>query len=147
MGRYLLDSELLALGYDESDPAALYVGADGKHVLTKFGGYGKWGRSGWPHDGWQHVIVDHEGRPLESNPFEFVFPRAEYITPWQQTKVFSGDDRKPTLRADGSAYIIDDGEMGPRCEMCEKERIRWVHRLEHSDLPGVILDCGCVCAG
>jgi hypothetical protein len=42
--------------------------------------------------------------------------------------------------------IEDHGELGPTCEMCESQKIRYIHSMEHRDVAG-ILACGCVCAG
>lgn len=42
--------------------------------------------------------------------------------------------------------IEDLGEPSATCGMCEAQRIRFVHHMEHDDYPGT-LPCGCVCAG
>jgi hypothetical protein len=45
---------------------------------------------------------------------------------------------------------VDVEDLGPSemavCEMCEEQRIRSVHTMEHSDHP-VVLRVGCICAG
>lgn len=42
--------------------------------------------------------------------------------------------------------IEDLGEPSAECEMCENQKIRYVHHMQHPDYPEA-LDCGCVCAG
>lgn len=42
--------------------------------------------------------------------------------------------------------IEDLGAPKATCGMCEAQRIRFVHYMEHDDYPGT-LPCGCVCAG
>lgn len=41
--------------------------------------------------------------------------------------------------------IEDLEEASATCEMCGKERIRYVHGMEHPD--GLSLNVGCICAG
>lgn len=50
MGRYLIEHELLALGI--TGDAALYLGEDGRRVLTMHGGRGRWAMTGTPFTGW-----------------------------------------------------------------------------------------------
>lgn len=42
--------------------------------------------------------------------------------------------------------IEDLGEPTQECQMCESQRIRYVHHMEHPDYSEV-LEVGCVCAG
>lgn len=41
--------------------------------------------------------------------------------------------------------VTDGGDATHTCEMCGKERIRYVHHIDHPDVAGQ-LDVGCVCA-
>ena len=40
----------------------------------------------------------------------------------------------------------DLGQPELVCDMCERQEIRYVHYMEHSDYAGT-LSCGCICAG
>ena len=42
--------------------------------------------------------------------------------------------------------VEDLGAPDAICEMCEKQEIRYVHSMEHTNYPDT-LKCGCVCAG
>lgn len=42
--------------------------------------------------------------------------------------------------------LREEGEEYATCEMCEWQKIRYVHTMWHRDYP-VTLDCGCDCAG
>ena len=46
-----------------------------------------------------------------------------------------------------TCIIIDDtGHAEANCEICRRERVRYVHVMKHEDHPDQ-LRCGCVCAG
>lgn len=42
--------------------------------------------------------------------------------------------------------IEDYSDLGPTCEMCESQKIRYIHYMQHRNVAR-LLACGCVCAG
>ena len=42
--------------------------------------------------------------------------------------------------------VEDLGEPSAICEMCDRQEIRYVYSMQHSDVPNRTLEVGCVCA-
>ena len=56
------------------------------------------------------------------------------------------DDQTPLPESGWECVHVEDyGDGSERCEMCDCERVRYVHVMEHNELPLTKM-MGCVCA-